>query len=161
TGPVLSSGASLLMPNAGILGEFAPLMTIGAGFLMIMDACFNLSMEPYRALLADNLDDSQRTQGLAIQTCLIGIGPGLGSWLPYILNRWCGVPLGEEEGVVGLNVKYAFYIGALVFILTILWTVVKTKEYPPEEYEKYHGKNEDKHAGLGAIFKDFANMPKT
>ncbi|HYF70043.1 MAG TPA: MFS transporter [Ohtaekwangia sp.] len=161
TGAILSSGALLLIPNAGILGEFAPLMIIGAGFLMIMDACFNLSMEPFRALVADNLDDSQRTQGFAIQTCLIGIGAVIGSWLPYILNRWFSIPLGEEEGVVGLNVKYSFYIGALVFILTILWTVVKTKEYPPEEYEKYHGKNEDEHAGLGSIFKDFANMPKT
>src|SRR5690606_28727298 len=161
TGAILSSGALLLMPNAGILGEFAPLMIIGAGFLMIMDACFNLSMEPFRALVADNLDDSQRTQGFSIQTCLIGIGAVLGSWLPYILDRWFNVSKDADAGVVGANVKYAFYIGAAVFIISILWTVFKTKEYPPEEYELYHGKNQDKHAGLGSIFRDFVYMPKT
>jgi maltose/moltooligosaccharide transporter len=162
TGAILSSAALVLMPNAGILGEIAPLMIVGAGFLMIMDACFNLSMEPFRALVADNLDDSQRTQGFAIQTCLIGVGAVLGSWLTWILNRGFNVPLGDEEGVVGPNVKYAFYIGAGVFILSILWTIFKTKEYPPDEYERYHGKSSDSgKKGLSSIFTDFAKMPRT
>lgn len=161
TGAILSSGALALMPNAGILGEIAPLMIIGAAFLMIMDACFNLSMEPFRALVADNLDDSQRTLGFSIQTFLIGIGAVAGSWLPYILYNWFDIPIGAEEGAVGPNVKYAFYIGSGVFILSILWTVFKTKEYPPKEYELYHGKNEDQHEGLGSIFRDFVKMPKT
>jgi maltose/moltooligosaccharide transporter len=162
TGALLSSAALILMPNAWILGEIAPLMIIGAGFLMIMDACFNLSMEPFRALVADNLDDSQRTQGFSIQTCLIGVGAVIGSWLPYILNNYFGVPKDAPEGVVGLNVKYAFYIGAAVFVASILWTVFKTKEYPPEEYERYHGRNEDHaNAGLSTIFRDFSRMPKT
>jgi maltose/moltooligosaccharide transporter len=160
-GAILSSGALVLMPNAWILGEIAPLMIIGAGFLMVMDACFNLSMEPFRALVADNLDDSQRTLGFSIQTFLIGIGAVIGSWLPYILHNWFNVPLDAPEGSVGPNVKYAFYIGSLVFILSILWTVFKTKEYAPVEYETYHGKNEDAHEGLGSIFKDLARMPRT
>jgi maltose/moltooligosaccharide transporter len=163
TGAILSSAALILMPNAWILGEIAPLMIIGAGFLMIMDACFNLSMEPFRALVADNLDDSQRTQGFSVQTCLIGVGAVLGSWLTWILNAVFDVPIEAGEGAVGPNVKYAFYIGALVFILSILWTIFKTKEYPPEEYERYHGKPspETEHKGLGAIFTDFARMPRT
>jgi maltose/moltooligosaccharide transporter len=163
TGAILSSVALVLMPNAWILGEIAPLMIIGAGFLMIMDACFNLSMEPFRALVADNLDDSQRTQGFAVQTCLIGVGAVLGSWLTWILNSVFDVPLGDEEGVVGPNVKYAFYIGAVVFIISIIWTVLKTREYPPDEYERYHGKPsaDEKNSGLGSIFTDFAKMPKT
>jgi maltose/moltooligosaccharide transporter len=160
-GAILSSGALLLMPNAGILGAIAPLMIIGAGFLMIMDACFNLSMEPFRALVADNLDDSQRTLGFSIQTFLIGIGAVLGSWLPAILHYWFGVSEQAPAGVVGPNVKYAFYIGGIVFILSILWTVFKTREYPPSEYERYHGRNEDAHSGLLSIFKDFARMPRT
>jgi maltose/moltooligosaccharide transporter len=161
TGAILSCGALALMPNAGILGEIAPLMIVGAGFLMIMDACFNLSMEPFRALVADNLDDSQRTLGFSIQTFLIGIGAVIGSWLPYVLNHWFDVPKDAPEGVVGLNVKYAFYIGAGVFMLSILWTVLKTKEYPPDQYEKYHGPNVSKGEGLGSIFKDLAKMPRT
>jgi maltose/moltooligosaccharide transporter len=160
-GALLSSCALVLMPNAGILGEIGPLVIIGAGFLMIMDACFNLSMEPFRALVADNLSDQQRTQGFAIQTMQIGIGAVLGSWLPWILNRWFDVALGADDNLVGDNVTYAFYVGALIFIVSILWTIFNTREYPPAEYEKYHGKTENNKEGLSAIFSDFAKMPKT
>jgi maltose/moltooligosaccharide transporter len=160
-GAMLSSFALLLMPNAGVLGEIGPLVLIGAGFLMVMDACFNLSMEPFRALVADNLSDQQRTQGFAIQTMQIGIGAVLGSWLPWMLNRWFDVSLGADDNLVGDNVTYAFYIGAIIFMASILWTVFKTREYPPDEYEKYHGKTENSNEGLSSIFSDFAKMPKT
>ena len=160
-GAILSSSALALMPNAGILGNIAPLVIIGAGFLMIMDACFNLAMEPFRALVADNLPDSQRTMGFSIQTSLIGVGAVFGSFLPYILHNWTGISNEAPAGVVADNVKYAFYIGACIFILSIIWTVVKTKEYPPAEYEKYHGKSEDSHAGLMSIFSDMRKMPRT
>jgi maltose/moltooligosaccharide transporter len=159
-GAILSSSALTLMPNAGILGQIAPLVIIGAAFLMIMDACFNLAMEPFRALVADNLPDSQRTMGFSVQTFLIGIGAVLGSWLPAILAG-SGISESAPSGVVADNVKYAFYIGGAVFISSIIWTVIRTKEYPPEEYAKYHGKNEDHHAGLGSIFRDLRKMPKT
>ena len=159
-GAILSASALARMPNANILGAIAPLLLIAAGFLMIMDACFNLAMEPFRALVADNLPDSQRTQGFGIQTFLIGIGAVLGSWLPAILNYF-GVPKEAPEGVVGQNVKWSFYIGAIIFILSILWTVLKTREYPPKEYAEYHGENEEEHKGLSSIFTDFKNMPKT
>ncbi|MBA4167808.1 MAG: MFS transporter, partial [Chitinophagaceae bacterium] len=160
-GALLSATALFLMPNANILGSIAPLVIIGAGFLMIMDACFNLAMEPFRALVADNLPDTQRTLGFSVQTCLIGVGAVLGSWLPYILYEWFGVEQNAPAGVVGDNVKYAFYIGSTVFIISILWTIIKTKEYNPQEYEKYHGKANKTHEGLRSIFKDFAVMPKT
>jgi maltose/moltooligosaccharide transporter len=161
-GAILSSSALTLMPNAGILGNIAPLVIIGAAFLMIMDACFNLAMEPFRALVADNLPDSQRTLGFSIQTFLIGVGAVMGSWLPYILTNWMGVSNAAPEGVVAPNVKIAFYLGAAVFISSIIWTVFKTKEYPPAEYDKYHGKHEDEgHSGLSSIFRDFKKMPRT
>ncbi|HEY6506293.1 MAG TPA: MFS transporter, partial [Chitinophagaceae bacterium] len=160
-GAILSSSALALMPNAGILGEIAPLVIIGAAFLMIMDACFNLAMEPFRALVADNLPDSQRTMGFSIQTFLIGIGAVVGSFLPYILHRWGGVSNEADAGVVADNVKFAFYIGAGVFILSIVWTVIKTKEYPPAEYEKYHGKAEEGHSLFRSIFSDLRKMPRT
>jgi maltose/moltooligosaccharide transporter len=160
-GALLSASALVLMPNANILGSIAPLVIIGAGFLMIMDACFNLAMEPFRALVADNLPDRQRTLGFSIQTFLIGIGAVVGSWLPYVLHEWFNVEQNAPEGVVGNNVKYAFYIGAAIFIFSILWTVIKTKEYNPLDYERYHGKSNNKHDGLRTIFRDFAMMPKT
>ncbi len=161
TGAILSASALLLMPNAGVLGQLAPIIIVGASFLMIMDACFNLAMEPFRALVADNLPDSQRTIGFSIQTFLIGVGAVVGSTLPYVLHNWFGVSNEAPEGVVAFNTKLAFYIGAGIFLISILWTVVKTKEYSPAEYEQYHGKSESKPGGLGSIFKDFANMPRT
>jgi maltose/moltooligosaccharide transporter len=160
-GAILSASALALMPNANILGNIAPLVIVGAGFLMIMDACFNLAMEPFRALVADNLPDSQRTTGFAIQTALIGFGAVIGSWLPAILSNFFGVSKVAPEGVVADNVKYGFYIGAAFFVASVLWTVLKTKEYPPAEYKKYHGESQDDGAGLSSIFKDMAKMPKT
>ncbi|MBX9783428.1 MAG: MFS transporter [Chitinophagaceae bacterium] len=161
TGAILSSVALCLMPNASLFTAIAPALFIGAGMLMIMDACFNLAMEPFRALVADNLPDSQRTTGFSVQTFLIGVGAIVGSAFPWMLTNWFGISNKADEGIVADNVKWAFYLGAAVFITAILITVFKTKEYPPDEYEKYHGKNEDHGAGLGNIFKDFAKMPKT
>lgn len=160
-GAILSASALALMPNANILGSIAPLVIIGAGFLMIMDACFNLAMEPFRALVADNLPDSQRTTGFSVQTFLIGVGAVVGSALPAILHNWFNVSNEAAEGVVASNVKLAFYIGAGVFICSIIWTVIKTKEYAPSEYEKYHGKTEHAGGGLLSIFSDLRRMPRT
>jgi maltose/moltooligosaccharide transporter len=159
-GALLSSSALTLMPNANILGSIAPLVIIGAGFLMVMDACFNLAMEPFRALVADNLPDEQRTTGFSVQTFLIGVGAVLGSWLPAMLAS-AGISESAPEGVVADNVKYAFYIGAGVFISSILITVATTKEFSPGEYEQYHGASEDQQAGLGSIFSDLRKMPRT
>ena len=160
-GAILSSLALCFMPNASLAASIAPPLFIGAGMLMIMDASINLAMEPFRALVADNLPDSQRTAGFSIQTCLIGLGAVAGSWFPYILAEWFGISKVAAEGTVPDNVIFSFYIGAVVFMISILVTVFKTKEYPPAEYEQYHGKTEGVSHGLTDIFKDFAKMPKT
>ena len=160
-GAILSASALTMMPNAGLLGKIAPLILVGAVFLMIMDACFNLAMEPFRALVADNLPDAQRTLGFSIQTFLIGVGAVIGSTLPYVLHNWFGITNEAPEGVVALNTKVSFYIGAFVFVASILWTVFKTKEYSPQEYEKYHGKSNDAGKGLSSIITDFIHMPRT
>lgn len=160
-GAILSSSALTLLPNANIFTAIAPILLIGVSSLAIMDACINLAMEPFRALVADNLPDSQRTMGFSIQTFLIGVGAIVGSIMPWLLHNVFGVSNEAPEGTVAPNTKIAFYIGAAVFLSSIVWTVVTTKEYPPEEYERYHGKNEDHHAGLSSIFSDLAKMPKT
>ncbi|GAB4407939.1 MAG: MFS transporter [Bacteroidia bacterium] len=162
TGAILASIALIFMPNAGALAGFIPPMFIGAGILMIMDASINVAMEPFRALVADNLPTDQRTLGFSIQTSLIGIGAVAGSWLPYILAEWIGVSKEAPEGSVPDNVIFSFYVGAAVFITTILVTVLRTREYPPEEYASYHGGEETAHGGgFSEIFKDFAAMPTT
>ncbi|MBS1950185.1 MAG: MFS transporter [Bacteroidetes bacterium] len=160
-GSILASAALLLMPNAQIMAAILPPLYIGAGILMVMDASFNVAMEPFRALVADLLPSDQRTLGFSVQTCLIGLGAVIGSWLPYILAEYFNA---SKVGVAGSpipdNVTYSFYAGAFVFLIAILWTVVTTKEFPPDtEYLKKE--TEKKHKGLTQIISDFAGMPKT
>ena len=131
-GAILTSTALILMPNAPHLASFIAPMFIGGGLLMIMDASINISMEPFRALVADKLPVEQHTLGFSVQTLLIGIGAVVGSWLPYILGNWIGISKEAGEGLVADNVTYSFYFGAFVLLATILWTVFTTSEYPPE-----------------------------
>lgn len=161
-GALLSSAALVFLPNSAAMSSILPALWIGAGVVMIMDASFNVAMEPFRALVADNLPDAQRTSGFAIQTFLIGVGAVVGSELPSLLARNGFSQEAGESGVAD-NIKYAFYIGAAVFIIAILITVFLSKEYPPAEYEQYHGKPDEvsQKAGVGEILKDFKKMPKT
>ncbi|HEY5916769.1 MAG TPA: MFS transporter [Chryseolinea sp.] len=156
-GAILASAALVFMPNAGLLVSLLPPLYAGAGILMIMDASFNVSMEPFRALVADLLPSDQRTLGFSVQTFLIGIGAVIGSWLPLIFAEIFGVQK-EAPGIVPFNVTLSFYIGATVFLIAILWTVITTKEYPPTpgDTERTHSKK-----GISQIFSDFAAMPKT
>jgi len=161
TGALLSSLALVFLPNSGATASIVPALWIGAGMVMIMDASFNVAMEPFRALVADNLPDSQRTIGFSIQTILIGLGAVVGSALPEILGNHGFSMVAGKDGVAD-NIKYAFYMGAAVFMIAILITVFFSREYPPKEYELYHGKYaEADNAGLSEILKDFAKMPKT
>ena len=161
-GALLSSAALVFLPNSGGMAGIIPALWIGAGMVMVMDASFNIAMEPFRALVADNLPNSQSTLGFSIQTFLIGLGAVAGSALPDILAR-NGVSMVAGTDGIAPNIKYAFYIGAAVFVAAILVTIFFSKEYPPAEYEKYHGKpvvNAGK-SGLSEIISDFKNMPKT
>lgn len=160
-GALLSSAALLFLPNAAFLSNIIPALWTGAGMVMLMDASFNVAMEPFRALVADNLPDSQRTSGFAVQTFLIGVGAVVGSELPSFLAKH---GFSQDPGISGVadNIRYSFYIGAAVFIAAILVTVFMSREYTPSEYEQYHGKPADtEKKGLSQIFSDFSNMPKT
>ncbi|MFN8775762.1 MAG: MFS transporter [Flavobacteriales bacterium] len=160
-GTLICCVALVVLPNSGAWFTAKSALLIGAGMLMLMDASINVAMEPFRALVADNLPDSQRTFGFSIQTFLIGVGAVTGSWMPWILTTWFGVSNESGPGEAPDNVVYSFYAGALVFIITILVTVWRTREYPPAEYEAIHGKAEEEHAGLSQILKDFRKMPST
>ena len=163
-GALLAAIALILMPNAGSFTSFLPAMFIGAGFLMIMDASFNVAMEPFRALVADMLPVDQSTLGFSIQTFLIGVGAVIGSWLPYVMAQWLGISKVSLNGGIPDNVVFSFYIGAAVMIVTILWTVFTTKEYSPEEMASFndnHEPAEQEKSKFSDIFKDIAAMPKT
>lgn len=144
-GALLTSIALILMPNAPHLADFIAPMFIGGGMLMIMDASINISMEPFRALVADKLPEEQHTLGFSVQTLLIGLGAVIGSWLPYILGNWFGISKeADQAGLVPPNVIISFYVGAAVLLSAILWTVIRTKEYPPEFYEEEKQEKETK-----------------
>lgn len=165
-GALLASFGLILMPQAGAFTAIMPALWMGAGFLMIMDASFNIAMEPMRAFVADMLPSDQRTLGYSIQTVIIGLGAVVGSWLPYILSNWFGVSSTAAEGEVPFHLILSFIIGAIAIIITVLITIFTTKEYSPEQldaFEKSEGREPviEEKTSLTQIFTDFGNMPKT
>jgi maltose/moltooligosaccharide transporter len=124
-GAVLATLALLAMPNSSTLW-------IAAGLLWIMDASFNVSMEPFRAFVGDQLPASQRPLGYSMQSVFIGVGAVVASFLPYLLTQF-GVANTAPAGEVPLTVKYAFYAGGFVLLAAMLWTILTTREYPPEQ----------------------------
>jgi len=130
TGAVLASLALCMMPNS-------PTLWVAAGMLWIMDASINISMEPFRAFVGDNLPSDQRTLGFAMQSFFIGIGAVVGSMMPYIFTKWLGISNTAPEGLIPDSVKWSFYVGAFVFLSAVIWTVVSSREYSPEELESF------------------------
>jgi len=134
-GAVLASLALFIMPNS-------PYLWIAAGMLWIMDASINVSMEPFRAFVGDMLPDEQRTTGFAMQSFFIGIGAVIASALPWVMTNWLNISNVSEEGTIAPSVKFSFYIGGVIFLAAVLWTIIRTKEYSPEELESFEEKNE-------------------
>ena len=128
-GAILASIALVIMPNSGWLW-------MAAGMLWIMDASINISMEPFRAFVGDMLPNEQRTEGFAMQSFFIGIGAVLASVLPWVFTNWFGFTDSSDTGISD-SVLWSFYLGAIVFFLAVLWTVMSTKEYPPERLEAF------------------------
>lgn len=169
-GAILAALGLIFLPNSDIIaGEgmkamqfmgISAILWIGTMFLALMDASFNISMEPFRALVGDMLPKSQGTLGFGVQTILISIGAIIGSFLPWILTNWFGIANTSAAGTVPPNVVWSFYVGAAALIITILYTIITTKEYPPEEFAKYNPEpqKEVKHR-LSDIFTDFWKMP--
>lgn len=130
TGAILASLALIVMPNS-------PFLWFAAGMLWIMDASINISMEPFRAFVGDMLPAEQRTIGFSMQSFFIGTGAVIASGLPYLMANFFGISNTAPEGEIPVSVKYSFYIGGIVFFLSVLWTVLRTKEYSPEEIKKF------------------------
>ncbi|MFM2213709.1 MAG: hypothetical protein RL427_972 [Bacteroidota bacterium] len=129
-GAILSSLALICMPNS-------PTLWIAIGTLWIMDSSINISMEPFRAFVGDNLSEKQRTLGFAMQSFFIGLGAVVGSALPYVFTNWFDIQNTAPAGIIPPSVKWSFYVGGVVFLMTVIWTVIKSKEYSPEELEAF------------------------
>ena len=150
TGAVLSSIALFFMPDA-------PALWVAATMLWVLDMSINISMEPFRAFVADKLPADQRTTGFVMQSFFIGIGAAVANELPTIFEYF-GVT-GNASNGVPLTVQYAFKLGAVVFLLAVLWTVVTSREYPPEnmvEFQRQKRAHKSFHVdlrflGVGAV----------
>jgi maltose/moltooligosaccharide transporter len=149
-GAILASLALLAMPHSSALW-------MAAGLLWILDASVNISMEPFRAFVADLLPERQRTVGFAMQSVFIGAGAVIASKLPGWLHD-AGVSVTTGEGqAIPRTVHIAFTVGAAVFLLAVLWTVFSTKEYPPDDLEELRKKKAE---GWGEIWTAFREMPR-
>ncbi len=124
----------LLMPNSAMITSFITPLIFGAMMLAVMDASFNVAFQPFRALVSDMVPDEQRTLGYSIQSFLINIGAVCGSILPFVLTNIIGLENTAPTGEVAPSVIWAFYLGASVMFGSVLWTVVRTKEYAPGQY---------------------------
>lgn len=168
-GAILSSLALVLMPNSGSLADWLmpnlPKFYMAAILLWILDASINVSMEPFRAFIADKLPEEQRGMGFAMQSFFIGVGAVVAGLLPYILRNWFHIS-SEADGANALpiNVRISFYIGAAAFFTAVLWTVLSTKENPPENMEEFRRKKSESR-GLMHLLKEIpdalAKMPNT
>ena len=158
TGAILSSLALILMPNSSTLW-------MAAGLLWILDASINVSMEPFRAFVADMLPEDQRTRGFAMQSLFIGLGAVIASALPFMLTNWLHVgAAGTAAHTIPTSVRFSFYTGAVVFLGAVLWTIVTSKEYPPADllaFRKAKAEAQGLAANAREIFQSIGAMPAT
>jgi maltose/moltooligosaccharide transporter len=154
-GAVLATLGMVGMPNANALW-------MAAAMLLVLDVAINISMEPFRAFVGDLLPKEQLTTGYAVQTFFIGVGAVAASALPYVLTHVFGITNTAAAGHTPDSVVYAFYIGGAVYLGAVLWTVLRTKEYSPEQLAAYHPEQEPAATagGITGFIKDYLNMPK-
>ena len=162
-GALISTIALMLMPNCPRFLAFAPLI-MGALLLLFMDLSFNVTMQPFRALVSDMLDDSQKTKGYVIQTFLINLGAVIGGVLPWLITKimiGMDVDMTVNPGEVPIAISWAYYIGGALLFISVLVTVFKVKEYPPKEFAEYNGiADADKNAPKENFLQLLGKTPK-
>jgi len=155
-GAILASLSLILMPNS-------PTLWMAAGLLWVLDGSINASMQPFRALVADNTPEEQNSQGFAMQSLFIGLGGTISSALPWVMTNWFGVPVEDAGGGhIPASVKLSFYIGAVAFLAAVVYTVFATKEYPPSDKElaEIRARKFDWTLGLGEIAGLILRIPR-
>ena len=150
-GAILSSALLFVMPNSGSIW-------MAAGVLWILDSSINVTMEPFRAFVADNLDDKQRSFGFAMQSMFIGLASFIAGYLPQVLVNWFHVSREKTNGSIPQNILMSFYIGGVVFLVSVLFTVFRSKEYPPSE-NKSNQHSKDKKGIFQEIWHSIVHMP--
>jgi maltose/moltooligosaccharide transporter len=150
-GAILSSSLLFIMPNS-------PTVWMAAGMLWILDSSINVTMEPFRAFVADNLNEKQRSSGFAMQSMFIGLASFIAGYLPQLLANWFHVSREKVNGTIPQNILVSFYIGGAVFFVAVMYTIFKSKEYPPSA-PKESIVTEIKASIFSEIFSSIKNMP--
>lgn len=157
-GAICASVGLVLMPSCSALW-------MAAGLLWILDSSANVSMVPYRAFVGDLLPKKQRTQGFAMQSVMVGMGAIAASLLPWLLNHLIGIdPSTGSTQRIPLTIELSFYIGAALFLLTTLWTVLTTPESPPKDLERFEQMKTERGGILNSLFETgqaIQKMPST
>ena len=149
-GAILSSALLFVMPNSSSVW-------MAAGVLWILDSSINVTMEPFRAFVADNLNEQQRSFGFAMQSMFIGLASFIAGYLPQVLVNWFGVSREKLNGTIPQNILLSFYIGGAVFFIAVMYTIFRSKEYPPSEHPVQE--NENKEGIVQEIVSSIKNMP--
>ena len=161
-GSIISALAMFFMPNAGNFTNLLPPLVFGAVMLLLMDTSFNITMQPFRSLVGDMVNDEQKNLGYSLQSALINFGAVFGSLLPWLLTKAhvANVPTAGEK--VADSVIWSFYIGGAILLLSVLWTVFRTKEYTPKEHALYNNINLEaaEKKEKSTIFTLISNAPK-
>lgn len=155
-GAIFSTIALVFMPHSSVLW-------MAVGLLWIMDVFGNVAMEPFRAFVADKLNEDQRTQGFVMQSLMIGLGGSIASALPWMMTNWFNMSTTAASGVIPDNVKWSFYVGAFFFLAAVLYTVLTSKEYPPPDLgfkDKVKESNRGFGGGVKEIFHAIRHMPQ-
>jgi maltose/moltooligosaccharide transporter len=161
-GAIISALAMFFMPNAGNFTNLLPPLVFGAVMLLLMDTSFNITMQPFRALVGDMVNDEQKNLGYSLQSALINFGAVFGSLLPWILTKANVANVPAEGQKVADSVIWSFYIGGGILLLSVLWTVFRTKEYAPKEHAEYNNIDLDapENKVKSNIFTLISNAPK-
>ncbi len=159
-GALISMVAMFFMPNAPLFFKTGSVAVLAFGVIMLalMDGSFNVTFQPFRALVADMTPEEQRNLGYSVQSFLINFGAVIGSALPFILTA-IGISNEGEAGEVAPSVIWSFYIGGTLLLLSVLVTILKTKEYPPKEYEAYKNITDEDKAKKESFWKLLKTTP--
>lgn len=162
-GAIVSALAMFFMPNSEIVAAIMPPVFFGACMLLFMDCAFNVAMQPFRALVGDMVNDKQRNLGYSLQSFLTNLGAVVGSFLPFLLVWWgmSNEPNTAEGEKVASSVIWSYYIGGAALLLTVLWTALRVKEYPPKEYEEYNNVTEEEKNSKQSFLTILKKTPKT
>ena len=149
-----------LLPNAGSFGmAVGTAMIFGLFSLMFLDTSINMAMQPFKMMVGDMVNTKQKGLAYSIQSFLCNAGSLVGYLFPFFFT-WIGIKNEAETGVIPDSVIYSFYIGAIILILCVIYTTMKVKEYPPQEYAEYHGITEESKKEKTNMFKLLVKAPK-